>query len=77
MLTTVVIMPEVIPSRAYPMLLGSLTFHGVMGGCRLFLCSFEYASWSRNDSLLMQIWFSFFFIILLTNHALKNVDTFL
>jgi len=56
----------VIPSRAYPTLLGSLTFHGVMGGCRLFLCSFEYASWSRNDSLLVQIWSSFFLIILLT-----------
>ena len=43
----------------------------------VLLCSFEYASWSRNDSPLVQIRSSFFFIILLTNHTLKYADTFL
>ena len=51
----------VIPSRAYPTLLGSLTFHGGMGGCRLFVFLFLFCF---SPPLFLLFSFSFFFFSL-------------
>jgi len=56
--------PPVIPSRTYPTLLGSLTLHGGMGGCRFFFSS---SSLSLSFSFSFNFLYVFFFFFSLAS----------
>jgi len=53
----------VIPSRTYPTLLGSLTFHGGMGGCRFYFFFLFFFFFIFLSQVLFCLFVSSFFFI--------------